>query len=139
MRLEERKGTGRAVRVKVSRDMTTTNRRGNSRAGKGEQKHISSNRCRASGGSNDTGDDNERPLDSQSDQKTLPTEKGRDTFKDANRKKFLYFMCNLIACEVEVELRDGRKFIGVFHTGVPLEGMSFDLILRLTRRSDGKS
>ena len=135
------------VHKEVRSKMTTTRRRANLKGGKGEQKHnnvTSRNNSQqvsnsSSSGDNRSGDSgHERPFDSQSDQKSSQTKKGQDTTdKESNRNKFLFFMCNLIANEVEVELRDGRKFVGVFHTGVPLKGMNFDLVIRLARRSDG--
>ena len=129
--------------------MTTTRRRGNSKGGgRNEQKHshhTSRNNPHHVSTSSNSSDSviggNERSLGSHSHQKLSHTKKGRDVNVDpeSNRNKFLFFMCSLLASEVEVELRDGRKFIGVFHTGVPLEGMSFDVVIRLARRSDGIS
>ena len=117
--------------------MTTTQRRGHWKGGKGEQKSHGTNSISKgnSQSASSSSSSSIRSFDSQFKQKS----KGQgDTDKEAtHRNKFLFFMCSLIASEVEVELRDGRKFLGVFHTGVPLEGMSFDIVLRLARRSDG--
>lgn len=54
-----------------------------------------------------------------------------------NRAAFLFFLGNLLGCEVQISLVDGRKFSGIFHTATPFEGRPFQLAIKGAYRSDG--
>ncbi len=55
--------------------------------------------------------------------------------EDLHRHAFLHFLSSLIGCEVEIELVDGRKFKGIFHTASPFPNKPFEIAIKAAKRT----